>query len=352
MNRTALPAPILSALLAALAAAPFGTAAPAPEPDGAGPSIAFELRPERDAYWAGERATALVTLRPGELDVLSDPDLAAFPEGSPGVSLGAFEPAAAPVGALRWTQRVRFDAPGRVAAEPRLSAEFGRVERRGVMTIAQSAGRRTLAAPGRLFVVNPLPENGRPADFSGLVGAFSLAGALDAAACAPGDIVNLRWELRGDGADELAEPPSVAPGRGFKVYPPHVEARERGRLAVSQALVPVSTNAAAVAAVSLSVFDPAAGAYRALSAGPFPLRVSARPPAPPEPAPAAAGPPAESEAAPAVPVPARFAPGASARELFVLGEGERVRVRELAPDGAWLRVLRLSDGATGWIPAR
>ena len=40
----------------------------------------------------------------------------------------------------------------------------------------------------------------------------------------------------------------------------------------------------------------------------------------------------------------------AAGDMYVALPGERVRVREVSPDGAWLRVLRLSDGATGWIP--
>lgn len=360
-------APLVFWLLAAAVSARAQDPATAAAAAAAAPSLAFELRPAQAAYWAGQRATAVVTLSPGELDVLSDPAIEVFPADAAGVAAGAFAPAAAPAGTLRWSQPVRFDEPGAVRAAPRLAAEFGRVERRGFMTIAQSAGRRLVEAPARTVVVKPLPEAGRPADFAGLVGAFSLAGSLDAERCAPGDIVNVRWELRGAGAEELAEPPSVAPGREFKVYPPRVEAREEGRLAVSQALVPVSTNATGVAAVSLSVFDPAAGAYRTLSAGPFPLRVAEKPPEEPPaavPGEAAADKPAHAPApGPAAPAPAvgeffsaeanasaRFAPGDAARELFVLRAGERVRVREVSPDGAWLRVLRLSDGATGWIP--
>ena len=332
-----------------------------------GPSISFELRPARAFHWVGERGTAVLTLSPGELDLLSDPEVEfAGWTGGP----DALSAAPAPAGSLRWTKPVRFDKPGTFRAETRLTAEFGRVERRGIMTIRQGLGRRTVSAPPVDVVVKPLPDAGRPADFSGLVGTYALAGSLDAAACAPGDIVNLRWELRGAGAGDLAEPPSVAPGPAFKVYPPRVEEKAFGRLAVSQALVPVSTNAAQVAALSLSVFDPAAGAYRTLSAGPFPLAVAEKPP---EPDPAADAPPPQdpatdaelprdpatdlpvrrvgATAATAAAVPARFAPADSARELFVLGEGESVVVREVSPDGAWVRVLRRADGATGWIPA-
>ena len=351
---------------ALLAAAVSGRAQDPATSAANGPSLSFELRPAQASYWAGQRALAVVTLAPGELDVLAEPAIEIFPEDAPGVERGRFSQLAAPAGSLRWAQPVRFAEAATFRAEPRLAAEFGRVERRGIMTIQQGLGRRLVSAPGRTVVVKPLPAEGRPADFSGLVGAYSLSGSLDTDACAPGDIVNLRWELRGPGAEDLAEPPSVAPGREFKVYPPRVEAREEGRLAVSQALVPVSTNAAAVAALPLSVFDPAAGAYRTLAAGPFPLRVAEKPP---EPDPAADGAdPAAAEApgdpaadlparapgtsfVPGEPVHARFAPADSARELFVLGAGEAAVVRELSPDGAWVRILRRADGATGWIPA-
>ena len=336
------------------------SAAPAATPAPAGPSLAFELRPARPFYWVGERGTAVLTLSPGELDLLSNPEVE-FTGWTGGAA--ALSAASAPAGSLRWTKPVQFDKPGTFRAGTRLSAQFGHVERRGIMTIQQSLGRRTVSAPARDVVVKELPEAGRPADFSGLVGAYSLAGSLDADACAPGDIVNLRWELRGAGAEDLAEPPSVAPGPAFKVYPPRVEEKSPGRLAVSQALVPVSTNAAQVAALALSVFDAAAGAYRTLSAGPFPLAVAEKPPEEPPPPEGEAGegtaaadaPPASfapgDVLAPDVPVPARFAPAATALELFVLHAGDRTVVREISPDGAWLRVRRLSDGATGWIPA-
>ena len=345
--------------------------APAATPAPAGPSLAFELRPARPFYWVGERGTAVLTLSPGELDLLSNPEVE-FTGWTGGPA--ALSAAPAPAGSLRWTKPVQFDRPGTFRAETRLSAQFGRVERRGIMTIQQSLGGRTVSAPPRDVVVEELPEAGRPADFSGLVGAYSLAGSLDADACAPGDIVNLRWELCGPGAGDLADPPSATPGREFRVYPPHVEAREPDRLAVSQALVPVSTNAAPVSAPPVSVFDPDAGAYRTLRAGPFPLLVRERPPdEPPAPAggtgggagegsaPRAAGEEPPESARPAAvgdllelpaPASARFAPAETALELFVLHAGDRVRVREVPPDGSWLRVLRLADGASGWIPAR
>ena len=341
---------------AAVSAQPAAPAVPT------GPSLAFELRPDRPFHWVGERGTAVLTLSPGELDLLSNPEVE-FTGWTGGPA--ALSAAPAPAGSLRWTKPVQFDKPGTFRAETRLAAQFGHVERRGVMTIQRSLGRRVVAAPARSVVVKPLPDEGRPADFSGLVGSFSLAGSLDTASCAPGDIVNLRWELRGAGAGDLAEPPSVAPGREFKVYPPRVEARSPDRIAVSQALVPLSTNAVSVAAVSLAVFDPVAGAYRTLSVGPCPLRVEEKapdePPAPPDAgagegtspagteAPAAAGPGDRLEID--APEPARFAPAATALELFRLRAGDRVLVRERSPDGAWLLVRRLSDGASGWIPA-
>ncbi len=130
--------------------------------------------------------------------------------------------------------------------------------------------------------VKPLPAEGRPADFSGAVGEFDLTARLSHREVAAGDPVTLTIEVRGRGNFRSMGPPAFAgPLDGFKAYDP--ERREKldttaeglfGTITYTQALVPEKAGSTEVPAVAFSFFDAAAGRYRSLRSGPFPLDVA------------------------------------------------------------------------------
>jgi hypothetical protein len=126
--------------------------------------------------------------------------------------------------------------------------------------------------------VRPLPEAGRPADFSGAIGHFRLNGRLSQHIVQPGDIITLSLDLVGEGwlGDRAAMPvPPASPL--FKSYPPKELLREAAHLKSEQVFIPQSTNATEIAAARFSFFNPATERYEESVAGPFRLTFGAAP---------------------------------------------------------------------------
>lgn len=232
-------------------------------------------------------------------------------------------------------------------------------------SFVQSHQVQEFAEPVTLRVA-PLPTPA-PADACGLVGDFTLRASLSPEEASPGDLVNLRWTLSGIGNLGDFTPPAPVPVAGFKVYAPRLEQEATNdTLRISQVYVPESLSSTNIPAFSVSVFNPAKGAYETLTAGPFPLRLRERvaedvtdfpvlgpasaPTRPdtatPTPSPDAPAPDADSFILSAA-VEGRLAPSGESLRLRTLPAGTAVRVLERS--GRWLRVE--SDGVSSWIPA-
>jgi hypothetical protein len=146
------------------------------------------------------------------------------------------------------------------------------VERRssGFFTRSYSRPRQQRLAPFTLKVL-PLPAEGRPADFSGAVGTFRLAGKLSKNVVRVGDIITLSLELAGQGWLNDAAMPQLPASALFKSYPTKETSRSNMRVTTEQTLIPQSTNALEIAAVAFNFFNPASGRYEESKAGPFRL---------------------------------------------------------------------------------
>jgi len=126
------------------------------------------------------------------------------------------------------------------------------------------------------ITVLPLPEAGRPADFSGAVGQFSLTVTATPAEVTAGDPVTVRMSVSGSGY--LGEAlPRLADIRGFKAYDPAVTASDttpaRASKSLEQVLVPTDATVQAVPPVRFTFFDPAARQYRTVDSQPVALVV-------------------------------------------------------------------------------
>jgi len=120
--------------------------------------------------------------------------------------------------------------------------------------------------------VRPLPEAGRPADFSGAVGRFSLEAEARPAVVAVGELVTVHTRVKGVGYLGAAEPPRLDAGPYFKVYEPEeAPSDETGVRAFKQVVIPQSTNAAALTSVVFTFFDPRTASYRTIRKGPLPI---------------------------------------------------------------------------------
>ena len=268
-------------------------------------------------------------------------------------------------------------ASGTHGFQPRLRTMLATRSQRGngpAFVFSSSIERPAPASADAISLTVSPPPTPAPADFCGLVGDFRLAASLDPAEASPGDLVNLRWSLEGLGNVEDFRPPALAAPNGlFRVYAPKNEtpADARDRVDVAQVFVPQSLAATNLPPLAVTIFDPVAGAYRTLRAGPFALRLVERkaddePDWPVDAAsnrqdaatadaqprqPADAVGYAGERASPrvlAAPAIGRFAPSASSRKLRTLPAGTVVEERERS--GPWMRVAA-PGGPSVWIPA-
>lgn len=268
-------------------------------------------------------------------------------------------------------------ASGTHGFQPHIRAKLATRTQRGngpAFVFSSSIERPASASADAISLAVFSPPTPAPQDFCGLVGSFLLTASLDPAEASPGDLVNLRWTLKGLGNIEDFRPPALAaPERLFRAYAPKIEtpADARDRVDVVQVFVPQTLDATNLPSLAVTVFDPVAGAYRTLRAGPFALRLverkaddesdwpvdagsnrldSGTAAKQPEQSPASAA-DAGSPASPrvlAAPAIGRFAPSASSRKLRTLPAG--TAVEELERSGAWMRVAA-PGGPSVWIPA-
>jgi hypothetical protein len=135
---------------------------------------------------------------------------------------------------------------------------------------------RTIArsTPNVTVMVKPLPEEGRPEEFSGLVGRFSLDARLDRTETVVGQAVNLSVSLRGDDPLTTVEPPRVRTPSDLQVFSPEEERVSPEQRRWTYPLVPRAAGTLAFEGIVLQTFDPQTRRYERLTAGPFTLEVA------------------------------------------------------------------------------
>jgi hypothetical protein len=136
--------------------------------------------------------------------------------------------------------------------------------------------------PIRLNVL-PLPEEGKPAAFSGAVGRFTLQVSAAPTGVTAGDPITLRIMLNGSGNLAEATPPQLVNTDGFRTYETHPGKSEDGgpgsttmAKSFEQVVIPNDAQVGAVPAVSFSYFDPQTHRYETARTDPIALVV--RPP--------------------------------------------------------------------------
>ncbi len=125
--------------------------------------------------------------------------------------------------------------------------------------------------PLELEVIS-LPEEDRPPDFTGAVGEFRMKTEVSPAEVRAGDPVTLKVQIEGDGNIGAVMIKGVEPRDGLKVYEPTAKT-DKDRRTFEQIIIPLTDRIKEIPEVSFSYFDPAAGAYRTIRQGPFPINV-------------------------------------------------------------------------------
>ncbi len=127
----------------------------------------------------------------------------------------------------------------------------------------------------------PLPEENRPANFSGAVGVFTMTATAGPANVTVGDPVTVRVKISGHGAlDPVALPPQDA-WQNFKTYPPTTKLETTdpfgfdGSKIFEQIISPLNTDVHELPPLTFSFFNPEDGRYHALKSVAAPLTVRA-----------------------------------------------------------------------------
>jgi len=128
--------------------------------------------------------------------------------------------------------------------------------------------------------IRPLPDEGRPADFSGLVGRFSLDVRPSATQVALGESLTLDVRLVGSGTLAGFELPPPAEDPAYRAYDDEIEVQAqvrdgsfRAQARLKRAIVPAAEGVLEVPGISLSVFDPEAEAYTTITSDPLKIDV-------------------------------------------------------------------------------
>ncbi len=139
----------------------------------------------------------------------------------------------------------------------------------------------TLTSEVLPFQVLPLPQEGRPADFGGLVGSFTLESAITPRELKAGESVTLTVTVQGRGNAKRIPELKIPPLDGIKVYADQPVLKDEttaegisGSKTMTWALVPEREGRYRIPALMMSYFDAVAGRFRTLKSDEATLVVS------------------------------------------------------------------------------
>ena len=121
--------------------------------------------------------------------------------------------------------------------------------------------------------VLPLPDEGRPKDFSGAVGQYDFDATVTPTAVKVGDPLTVRMSASGQGNLEAIQMPTLEGEGAFKFYDPQVTENPRSK-SLEQVAIPMSDAIKAFPAVRFSYFDTESRQYKTVTRGPFPLTIT------------------------------------------------------------------------------
>jgi hypothetical protein len=124
--------------------------------------------------------------------------------------------------------------------------------------------------------VLPLPEKGKPGEFTGGVGQFTLSAAMDRTATTNSEPINLALKIGGRGNVRMIEKPEVPPVPGLRILDPEIKDDVRvgpdgmrGTRTFRYPIIPQSDGKYVIPPVKIAYFDPQAKSYVTLETGSF-----------------------------------------------------------------------------------
>ena len=124
--------------------------------------------------------------------------------------------------------------------------------------------------------VLPLPEKGRPAEFTGGVGRFRLSGALDRTATTNSEPINLTLRIGGSGNVRMIGKPGIPAVPGLRILDPEIKEDVRagpdgvqGTRTFRYPIIPQTDGKFVIPPVRIACFDPRTKSYETLVSGPY-----------------------------------------------------------------------------------
>lgn len=139
----------------------------------------------------------------------------------------------------------------------------------------------TLHAQPEKLKILPLPEQGKPANFSGAVGQFQIQSFARPTKLVAGDPLTLTTIVTGKGNFDRISSPKLTSEEGFKTYTPTAKFEPttlsgfEGKKTFEQAIIPQKTGAVHLPPEELNYFDPDAKEYKTVSTSPITLQIEA-----------------------------------------------------------------------------
>ncbi|MBI5805841.1 protein BatD [candidate division TA06 bacterium] len=124
--------------------------------------------------------------------------------------------------------------------------------------------------PLRLTVL-PLPESGKPAEFTGGVGRFTMTAELDRTSTTDSEPINLTIKVSGTGNIRLIEKPVIPPATGLKILDPEIKDQIqasgdviKGSKTFRYPVIPQADGKYVLPAIKMAYFDPGDKSYHTL----------------------------------------------------------------------------------------
>ena len=143
----------------------------------------------------------------------------------------------------------------------------------------ESIETETATAPLAITVL-PLPTEGKPADFSGMVGSYSFSANFDKTNLKVGEALTLTISIKGDGTPGTITDPKLPDFNDFRSVPPEnsINKKVKGNKVITSKdikvfLYPKKKGSFEIPAITYSWFNPSKKKYETASAGPWTIEV-------------------------------------------------------------------------------
>ena len=137
----------------------------------------------------------------------------------------------------------------------------------------------TLNNPGLKIRVLPLPNLGKPENFSGAVGHFTLSASASPKKGMVGDPITITMSVEGAGNFDRVSSPTLDIARGWKTYTPTTtfkpedSAGYEGQKTFEQAIIPLDASMKEIPPVEFSYFDTGSEKYVTLKTNPIKVNI-------------------------------------------------------------------------------